>query len=148
MKQCEKAAYTVINKCMALKSKESILVLADDPCMDTANILYEICSRRTKHAALIQLPVRRSHLVRGVGDMLRAMDCAVLLTGETLSHTPERRQACKNGARILSMPNMTREMFCRLASMNFEKIARLSQKVSDILSMAHDVHVSHPMAPH
>ena len=142
MKQYEKAAYTVINKCLSLKSSESILILADDPCIDTAKSLYEICTKRTKNAIFLQLPVRRHKLIKPVGALMQAVDCAVLLTATSLSHSVERRLASKKGTRIISMPNINMQTFCLLASMNFDKIARLSQKVSDILSMAHEVKIT------
>lgn len=120
------------------------MILADDPCIDNARTLFNVCAKRTKNAVLLQLPVRRNALLESVRHMIESMNCAVLLTSTSLSHTFERRNACRQGTRIISMPNINTDIFSRISKTNFEKTARLSQKVSDILTMAHDVNINSP----
>jgi len=146
MTKCEKAAQTVVNKCLNIQKDESVLILVNEPLVDIANILFRMCAKRSKHTMLVQL----SHLALGtplpdqVASLMSTSKVVIAATTPSISHTLARRQACRNGARIVSMPNVTMNTFCRLANINLERIERLSRKLADILTMAREATVSAP----
>ncbi len=146
MTRQEKAAQTVVNKCLDIKKEESVLILASEPLLDIASQLFQVSSKRTKSTFLLQF----SHLApavqinRAVAKMMKEMNVVLAVTSPSISHTDARRQACRAGVRIASMPNITMNSFCRIADAHFEKISRRSKKIADILTMAKEVRVTGP----
>jgi leucyl aminopeptidase (aminopeptidase T) len=75
---------------------------------------------------------------------MQKMNAVMAVTSRSISHTNARRDACRMGTRIVSMPNITSPTFTRLAATDFKKVARLSKKMSDILTIGKDVRVTAP----
>lgn len=146
MTRYEKAAQTVINKCLDLKKDESILILASEPLLDVAHVLFKASSKRTKHAYLLQLgnltPAEQLHA--GLAAFMKSVNVVCAITTPSISHTKARRDASHAGVRIASMPGITMNTFARIGAMNFEKIIRRSKKIADILSMAKEARLSAP----
>lgn len=146
MTRYEKAAQTILNKCVDLKRDEAVLILVTEPLLDVADILFQACAKRTNKAHLLQL----SHLTPldmicpPVAQLMRAMNVIFAVTSPSLSHTNARRQACHAGARVVSIPNINLNIFSRIANTNFDKISNRSKKLADILSMASEVHLTAP----
>ncbi len=146
MTKCDKAAQTVINKCLNIQKDETVLILANEPHVEIGNILFRMCAKRSKNTMLMQL----SHLSLGkplsdqIASLMSTSKVVIAVTAPSISHTLARRQACRNGARIVSMPNVTMNTFCRLSNINMERIERLSRKLADILTMTTEAHVSAP----
>lgn len=146
MTRYEKAAQTIVNKCVDLKRDESVLILVTEPLLDVADILFQTCAKRTNKAHLLQL----SHLTAQgticppVARLMQEMNVIFAVTSPSIAHTDARRQACHAGARVISMPNINLNAFSRIANMNIDKISSRSKKLADILSMASEVHLTAP----
>ncbi|MBN1558687.1 aminopeptidase [candidate division KSB1 bacterium] len=146
MTRYEKAAQTIVNRCVDLKRDEAVLILVTEPLLDVANILFQACAKRTNKALLLQLShlTPQESLPAAVAKLLQAMNVIFAVTSPSISHTHARRQACRAGARIISMPDINLNTFSRIASMNVERIVSRSKKMADILSMAKEVHLTAP----
>ena len=147
MTKMEKAAKTLIHQCLSIKKTESILILADEPMQEKAQLIRRIAEKHCKETLLLFCPrtsIESGSLSDIVSDLLQKIDAAVLLTSSSLSHTPARRAACKKGVRIASLPNIIDQSFIRLADTDFNKIARLSQKLRDILTIAKEAKITAP----
>ena len=142
----QKAAYIILKNCLDVKKNEELLILADDPLTDIAKVLFDAASKRTKNAYFTQ--IKSQFLQKGLSDslahMMQAMDVIIAVTSHSISHTKARREACRNGTRVISMPNITVPTFSRIANTNFDKMARLSRILRDILTFAKEVSVSAP----
>lgn len=146
MTRFEKAAQVVANKCLDIKKEESILILVTEPFLEIAGYLQKACARKTKHTFTLNL----SHLSSSgtihasIAALMKKMNVIIALTSPSISHTDARRQACRAGARIVSMPNITLSTFSRIAGSHFERIGRRSRKLADVLSMAKEAKVTAP----
>ncbi len=146
MTKSEKAAQTVITKCLELQKDESVLVLASEQMMEIAEPLHRACLRKTKNSFLLKLgKFGNSPILHdSIGTLMKNVDVVLAVTSPSISHTPFRRKASLNGTRIASLPNITLDTFCRLNSVNYEKTARLAGKLSDILTMAKEIKLTAP----
>ena len=146
MTRNEKAAQTIVNKCVDLKREESVLILATESLLDVAHLLYATCLKRTPNAYLLQIskvtPSKPLH--KGIEKLMESMNVIFAVTAPSISHTDARRKACRAGARIVSMPNITMNTFARIGNSNFEKLIRRSNKIADILSMAKEARLTAP----
>ncbi len=145
MTKTQRAAQIVITKCLDVKKNESVLILTNDPLLDIARTLYQSAQRKTKYSHLLHIS---NHMVCNgldhIAKFLRDMNVIIAVTSPSISHTEARRDAGKNGARIASLPNILPETFGRIADTDFKKIARLSNKLCDILTIGKEVFISAP----
>ncbi len=146
MTRYDKAAQTVVNKCLDLKKDESVLIVASEPLFDVATILYRTCLKRTKNTFLLQLGhlTPQDELHPSLAKLMKSMNVVCAITTPSISHTKARRDACRAGVRIASMPGITMNTFSRIGAMNFDKIIRRSKKLADILSMANEAQLTAP----
>ena len=146
MTRYEKAAQTVVNRCVDLKRDEAVLILVSEPLLDVGTLLFQTCSKRTNKAHLLQLShlLPQGQISAALAAFMREMNVVFAVTSPSISHTEARRQACRAGVRIVSMPDITLNTFSRITNMNLEKITRRSNKIADILSMAQEVHLTAP----
>ncbi|NOY58989.1 MAG: aminopeptidase [Calditrichaeota bacterium] len=146
MTKIEIAAQTVVLKCLDVKKDEPVLVLANEPLMDIAHILFKAASRRTHKTYLLQLShfSHQNGLFDPLARMMSEFRAIIAVTSPSILHTEARIRATQNGTRIANMPEISNQTFSRLAGANFIKINRLSQKVKDILSIGKEVKISAP----
>jgi leucyl aminopeptidase (aminopeptidase T) len=144
MTKYEKAAQTIVSKCLDIQKEESVLVMASEPLLETATFIHQACSKKSKNTYLLQLPRMSSQaaLLPSITELMQKMHVIIAVTTPSISHTEARRLACRAGARIAGLPGITMNAFSRIADANFDKIFRRSKKLADILSMASEVRVT------
>lgn len=146
MTKMEMAAQTVVLKCLDIKKDEPVLILANEPLMDIAQILFKAASRRTHKTHLLQL----SHFSHRNGlfePLTRIMDdfyVIIAVTSPSILHSKIQTGTRGHGPRIANMPEISNQTFVRLAGANFIKINRTSQKIKDILSIGKEVKITAP----
>ncbi len=145
MKELEKSARIALKDCMALKANETLLVVTDDKTSEIGMDLFEIGKQMAKESALLIMPVRR---VNGeeppdeIADLMTKYDVVICPTQKSLTHTNARRNACKEGARVGTMPGITREVMIRTLKADYHKIAERTYQLTDILDKARQVHIT------
>jgi leucyl aminopeptidase (aminopeptidase T) len=151
MKKVEKGAFTIIHTCLNLEKEESCLILTDEPMMDKATLLFHAAAKRSKQVFCLQLPIRlikQGQLPDSVGHFMAQCDVVIAVTSHSISHTKQRRQACKQGTRCASLPNITEKSLERIAKTDFDNVAHLSQKLRDILTIANEARITAPNGTH
>lgn len=146
MKKTEKAAAMVIRRCINVQKNENVLILTNAPHMEIADLLFKAALKVTKNTFILQTS---HHMIQnGLGEMIakcmKQMDVVIAVTSPSISHSIARRDACRHGVRIASMPNITPATFLRLADTNFASVARLSKKLRDILTIGKEIKVTSP----
>lgn len=146
MTKMEIAAQAVVLKCLDIKRGEPVLVLANEPHMDIAQILFKAASRRTRKTYLLQLShfSHQNGLFDPLARMMSEFQAIIAVTSHSILHTQARIQASKNGTRIANMPEISNQTFSRLAGANYTKINRRSQKIKDILTIGKEIRISAP----
>ena len=138
MASLEKVCKIILRDCMAVKPSETALIVTDKGLVDIAMVLLTEANKFTK-AKLIEIPVGKVHGDEppeyAAKDMLK-YDVEILLTTKSLSHTTARKNASEHGARIASMPNVTRSILERAIDVDYAKINGITKRVNTSLQNA------------
>jgi leucyl aminopeptidase (aminopeptidase T) len=133
-----RAANIVIDKCLAVKAGEKVVVVTDEPCRVVGVTIWTALRRRTD-ALLIEMIPRRIHgeePPKIVAEALRSCDVFIVPASRSLTHTQARINANKSGARGATMPGITVEMMLRALNADYSRINRLTKQVGDMLNTA------------
>ena len=140
-----KSAQIALRDCMSLKKQESLLVLTDDQTFAIGQVLFDTSKKMAREAALMVMPVRK---VNGeeppleIAELMAKYDVVICPTQKSLTHTEARRNACKAGARVATMPGISEEIMTRTLKADYHAIARRTEKLSEILSHAREAHIT------
>ena len=138
MPQIQSAIYSIFKDCLKLRRGESILILSDDPLSKLGEQFYEIAKTYCSNAHLMIIPAIPHHGYeppKSVASLMHSSNVIILLTSRSLSHTQARRRASKNGARIVSLPGVTKETLMRTLTGDYKGIIFRSRKIADILTI-------------
>ncbi|QLG26055.1 aminopeptidase [Halorarum halophilum] len=127
------AAETAVHQCMNLGGDESFLVVTDDEREEIGEALYAVGSEVTDDSVVARYPPGDQHGAEPPGPVAAAMrdaDVVVAPTTKSLSHTRARGEANDHGARVATMPGITREVM--LAGLDAD-YAAIEQHCHDVL---------------
>jgi aminopeptidase len=104
----------IIRTCMGAKPGESVLIITDT-CTDEAigKSLFDAAVDADCEALLLLMRQRAQHgeePPRVVAEAMRSADVILAPTSRSLTHTKARMDACKNGARVATLPGITMDM--------------------------------------
>ncbi len=147
MDELEQAARIAVGDCLAVKEGEKVLVITDRPLRPVAELLWEECKGRGTDAILVEISPRSSHGEEPpeplAGLMMKA-DVLIIPTSKSMSHTNARREACRAGARCVTLPGIREETFRRALNADYTRIAELSRKLADLLTQGEEAQVLTP----
>lgn len=147
MTRLERAARVAVRDCMAVKRGETVLVITDEPLREIGYLLWREAKKLASEAILTEIIPRKSHgqePPQAVGSLMKQVHAVLIPTSKSLSHTKARREACKNGTRIATLPGITPETMERTLNANYKKIAEKSRKLADILTIGRKIHLTTP----
>jgi leucyl aminopeptidase (aminopeptidase T) len=139
------AVRTVIERCLAVKPGENVLVVVDSTLQDVGAALRDEAERAQADAVLAIMEPRAEHGAEPpppVAEALAACDVFVAPTSRSLSHTHARKRATEGGARGATMPTVTADMLARLMAIDFDTMRARSKAVADLLDAADQAHIS------
>lgn len=137
----EDACHHVLKKNMALKRNEKLLVIFDSRITDIAEAFLAAGKKISNHASIIKIPIGKESGEEPPNDVAKEMkryDVVILATAKSLSHTKARRDASSAGARIASMPGITKGMLLRNAKADYSKISKRTEKLAELLTKGND----------
>jgi len=148
MQKLSDGAKIAVKICMGVKPREVVLVITDPARLGVAEALVKaaqgvgaevvlMCMRaRTRHGEEPPKPVERAML---------ASDVVLAPTTYSLTHTQARLRARRAGARVATMPMITKRMMCQGAMLaDYNEVSRLTRKVAALLTKSSEVEVSTP----
>jgi len=130
------AAYVAVKDCMAIKPEEKVLVITDKPLRKIGYALWESAKELGAEAIITEIIPRSSHgeePPEPVGELMKFVDAVLIPTSKSLSHTDSRREACRKGARIATLPGITEDTMVRTLNADYRRIAERSKKIAEIL---------------
>jgi leucyl aminopeptidase (aminopeptidase T) len=139
-----RSAEIALNDCLALKKTESLLVVTDDVTIEIGSVLFEVGKQISREAALLVMPVRD---VNGqeppdeIAELMTKYDVVICPTNKSLTHTDARRHACQAGARVGTMPGISKDVMIRTLKADYHKIAERTHKLTAILDKADEVSI-------
>lgn len=134
--QQSRTANIIIRDCLGVKKGEKVVVVTDEPCRAVGRIIWKrLCA--VTDPLMIEIEPRQIHGEEPpdlVTEALKRCDVFVMPTSKSLSHTAARISACANGARGITMPGITLDMFERTIDIDYQRVARLTKKIAKLLS--------------
>ncbi len=112
---------SAMKRFLNIKKKEKVLIITDRKRLRIAKKIYNAC-KQLAHSDLLIKPVGKRHgeepNKRIAATMLK-YDVIIAPTTHSLTHTNARRNACKKGARVATIPSATEEMYETLSENPF-----------------------------
>jgi aminopeptidase len=136
MSELAKAARIALKDCMAVKVDETILIITDPLRRKIGLALFEEALKLGNEAFLLEMKTREMNGEEPPGqvaEMMKLADVVLCPTSKSLTHTDARREACKAGSRVGTLPGITEEVMIRTMSADYHRIAELTYKVTEVL---------------
>lgn len=144
MDNLQKGISTILKKCLGVKKKDLVLIIADSKTKRIGNLILENSKKISKKSKLIIIPLGKRHgqePSKKVAKEMLKYDVILIPTTKSLSHTKARRNASKKGARIASMPGITEDMIKRAVDVDYKKMYKKIKKISNILDKGKEVEI-------
>ncbi len=96
----ENAAKVIVEKCLAVKKGEKVLVVTDRERLKIGGMILEAAEKITDNVKLIEIPVGERHGEEPsveVAEEMKENSVIVMVTSKSLSHTKARRDASERG---------------------------------------------------
>lgn len=130
------AARVAVKDCMAIRPRERVLVITDEPLRRIGYALWEAARDIGAEAILTEIIPRSSHgeePPEPVGKLMGLVDAVLIPTSKSLSHTDSRREACIKGVRIATLPGITEDIMIRTLNADYRVIGERSRRIAEIL---------------
>ena len=147
MVMLNRAIHSALKDCFKLRRSEKILILSDEEKKSLGYAFYEKATELSDHPYLLVIPTSGNHRVeppKHISGLMCHVDAIVMLTQRSLSHTQARRNASQHGARIASLPAVTKETLIRTLDGDYTQLINTSRKLADILTIGRSAHLMTP----
>ena len=134
------AARNVVEHCLAIQAGEIVSIVTDSGAPERIEIARAFWEQaRGKGADVIfaeMLPRKTSgeEPPAPIAQLMAESNVVLCPTTKSLSHTRARRNASARGARMASLPTITKEMMIRCLAADYGNIAALTKRVAEKLS--------------
>ncbi|MBN2423390.1 MAG: aminopeptidase [Calditrichaceae bacterium] len=136
MNDLKQAAHTALTICMGLKSGESLLVITDDNKKIIGEALYMAGREITSDVLLVVMPpaeINGQEPRQSVAELMKSYNAVICPTTKSITHTDARRNACAAGARVATMPGITKDIMSRTLYADYNEIAKRTFRLTEIL---------------
>ncbi|MCB0283044.1 MAG: aminopeptidase [Calditrichae bacterium] len=130
--------------CLDLKKSESVLVITDDDTFEVGHALYVGGQKFASQAHLLLMPVAEVNGQEPPDPIAQAMtqyDVVLCPTAKSLTHTDAKRNACKQGVRVATLPGITKDVFIRTMKVDYNKVAERTWFISGLLEKTEKVYI-------
>ncbi|NLN17412.1 MAG: aminopeptidase [Firmicutes bacterium] len=141
------AARVALDQCLGVRANETVLIVTDPGRWELALPFRKVAAQMGAEAILLEMDERKTHGSEPpelVAAAMAGADVVLAVTTKSLSHTKARKQATQAGARVASLPGITRETMERALFADYEVIAARSKEVAQILSRGEKVKITTP----
>jgi aminopeptidase len=133
------AAMIAVRDCLNVRAGELLLVVTDTELAEIGEALLEAGHSLGATAALMKTyPLSRNgeEPPESVARAMAHSEAVAAPTSKSLTHTAARRNACAAGARVATMPGITRDTMIRCLNADYHAIARRTIAVTEMLTAA------------
>lgn len=142
------AVSAVIERCLAVKPGEEVVVVVDPATRAIGEALRERAGEAGADAVLAVMDERADNGTEpphAVAGALRSADVFIAPTSKSLSHTTARKRATDAGARGATMPGVTEDMLARVMAVDFDLMAARSRAVAELLDQSDQARLTCPL---
>jgi aminopeptidase len=141
-------ARTAVNVCLKVKKGEKVVVVTDVLKAAIGEAVYRAAKEAGSEAIFVKMLPRKRHgeePPEPVAAIMKSADVVIAPTSFSLSHTQARKQANEAGARIATMPTITKEMMNKGGmTADFNQVKRQADLLIGKIGDAQEVHVTTP----
>ncbi|RCW40668.1 leucyl aminopeptidase (aminopeptidase T) [Halanaerobium sp. MA284_MarDTE_T2] len=126
----------IFSECMKVRKDETVLIITDEKRYKIAKKIFNVGKKFTDKVYLLEMTEKGKdgeELSKYIEDVMTGADVVIAPTSKSISHTDARRNACKAGTRVASMPGITEDILERTLNTDYNKIEELSIKIAEIL---------------
>lgn len=128
----------LLTRCLGVKAGETYIVLTDDIKEELAEPLHRAGKELGLKAMLFKIPALKKsgeEPPKAAAEAMKNADVVICITEHSLTHTKARKEAAACGARIATMPGITKDMFLEGAiTADYVEVEKLTKKIAEILS--------------
>ncbi len=130
-------AGNIIKRNLKVKPNERVLLVTDKLCEAFARAFFDACQFIGIDGVMLMMPLTRTDGAEPSPSVAKAMegaDVIVALTKNTLTHGKATKRALERGSRVLSIPNLTENIFLSKAMEGTQEMASVTKRISEFLS--------------
>lgn len=134
----------VLKKCLGLKNNEKLLIVTDSSLYSIAKPFFNEAKKIIEDVKLIKIHIPKVHGTEPSNEVAEEMlkyDVGLLITKKSLSHTNARINASKKGARIVTMPGITKSILKRTIDINYDKLMKVHKRLGDLIDKGKEVKI-------
>ncbi len=135
----------VFKETLGIKDKEEVLIVSDYQSLEVAEIIKREVEKLSSEIISISMKPRDRHgqePPRIVAEAMKAADVVIAPTSKSLSHTEARKRACEAGARVATLPGITKEMLTSGAmTADYREVKKISEFIAGKLTEAEEVRI-------
>ncbi len=139
-----KPAKIIVTICLNIKKNESVLIVTDKNKLKIARGIEKQAKKITDKVKLTIIPVGKAHGEEPPEETAKEMlnyDVLICPTTMSLTHTNARVNACKNGARAVTLPGIT-EKVMQIIDVDYTKMNSLALKLKKILDRCKKIRIT------
>ncbi|HZX45203.1 MAG TPA: aminopeptidase [Candidatus Nanoarchaeia archaeon] len=132
---------------LAVKKNERVLVVIDRRKRKLGRLFLAAGKDFSPCIDLMEIPVGKvngEEPPSAVAKQMQKHDVLILLTTKSLTHTNARKNACRKGARVASLPDATEDMLKRTLSVDYRLMHKRIAEISDVLDKGKIVRIVTP----
>lgn len=140
-----RSALIALRDCLLLKPDESVLILTDPTCHRIGMALLTAARKIGAYAVYTEMPAMERNGQEpppALAELMKGFPAVVAATSKSLTHTDARREACRAGARVATMPGILEETMIRCLAADYYAIAERTERVTRLLNDGHRVRVT------
>lgn len=142
--ELQKSSLIALRDYLGLQKEETLLIISDEVEREIGYSLFEAGKKLCKEAVYVEM---KSRQVNGeeppgqIAELMKMFDVVVCPTAKSLTHTNARREAVKMGARVATMPGISKSTMIRCLSADAMKVVELTNSVKRALENAKVIRV-------
>jgi leucyl aminopeptidase (aminopeptidase T) len=148
MQTLENAAKIAVRDCMGVSKSEDVLIITDSEKRKIGEALFLAAQEFGAEAFLMEMTPREingQEPPTAIAELMKMVPVVLCPTSKSLTHTDARREACKAGSRVGTLPGISEDIMKRTMSADYHKIADLTEKVSEILNAGKTARLTTPL---
>jgi leucyl aminopeptidase (aminopeptidase T) len=140
----DRAVGVVVRDCLAVAEGDEVLIVANPATEGLGAALRSVAEGEGGEATLALMAERATHAAEppaAIAAAMLAADVVIAPTVQSLSHTAARKAASEAGARIATMPGVTKEMLARVMSADVEALRRRGEAICAALDAGSEARI-------
>lgn len=143
----QKSSEVVFKECMDLKPEETVVIVVDQGTREIGQSFHDYAKKIATESILVEMDERKNNgqePPKAIAALMCKADVLILATSKSLSHTVARFEANKCGARVASMPGVSKDMVQRTLSQTYTKIHEKGAIYKKLLDAGSEVQLLSP----